>query len=225
MGYASIHAPLGARVSSREAVVHKADAGKVHSTSCAFGTRRRRKYVSHLQIAIKVISDHDRDTVHSIHQLLSTFAEFVKQSAARVDELRSELGSSLRYVVQQERLTSAMAISLFAVSKARIFAQQLVSRYLRSQAADIAHSTIHPQRAVAFRPQTMATAMQLLRFILNEGGHTTPMDVLNPPDHLDIPTSVVIRWGVVPQWTWSIWVEYSNLHADTIMCVVSPFPF
>lgn len=80
-------------------------------------------------------------------------------------------------------------------------------------------STIGP----AFRPQTMTAAMQLLRFVLNEGGYITKTSVLNPLDHLDVPTSVVIRWGIVPQWTWSVWLEYHSLHADTIMYLVSPF--
>ncbi|KAF8559216.1 hypothetical protein OG21DRAFT_712038 [Imleria badia] len=145
------------------------------------------------------VSEHG--AFHSIHQLLSTFAEFVRQSAARVDELCSTLGPGLRYLLQQERLTSAMAISLFA-------------------AADIAQdSTIDP----AFRPQTMTAAMQLLRFVLNEGGYTTQTNILNPPDHLDIPTSVIIRWGVVPQWTWSVWLECRSLHADTIICLTTAY--
>lgn len=71
----------------------------------------------------------------------------------------------------------------------------------------------------------MAAAMQLLRFVLNEGGYTTQTNILSPLDHLDIPTSVIIRWGVVPQWTWSIWLECRNLHADTIMRIVRPFSF
>jgi len=142
---------------------------------------------------------------NTIHQLLSTFAEFVRQSAARVDDLRSVLGPGLRYLLQQERLTSAMAISLFS-------------------AADIAHdATINPEHATPFRPQTVAAAMQLLRFVLNEGGHPTQANVLDPLDHLDVPTSVIIRWGVVPQWTWNIWLEYRSSYADTIMCITTAY--
>lgn len=76
------------------------------------------------------------------------------------------------------------------------------------------------EREATFRPQTMAAAMQLLRFVLNEGGYPTQMDILSPLDHLNIPTSVILRWGIVPQWTWSIWLEYRSLHADTILSLV-----
>lgn len=71
----------------------------------------------------------------------------------------------------------------------------------------------------------MTAAMQLLRFVLNEGGYATQTNVLSPLDHLDVPTSIIIRWGIVPQWTWSIWLEYRSLHADTIMCLVRSFSF
>jgi len=101
-----------------------------------------------------------------------------------------------------------------------------VSRCPSFQAADIARDpTNNLERAPTFRPQTMAAAMQLLRFVLNEVGYTTKMDVLNSSDHLDTPTSVIIRWGIVPQWTWSIWLEYRSLHADTIMRLVRSFSF
>lgn len=86
-------------------------------------------------------------------------------------------------------------------------------------------STSDSERAATFRPQTMAAAMQLLRFVLKESVYPTQMNVLSSLDHLDVPTSVVIRWGVVPQWTWSIWLEYRSLHADTIMCLVRFFSF
>lgn len=66
----------------------------------------------------------------------------------------------------------------------------------------------------------MTAAMQLLRFVLNEGGYSTQTNILSPLDHLDIPASVIIQWGTVPQWAWSIWLEYRILHADTIMCLV-----
>lgn len=71
----------------------------------------------------------------------------------------------------------------------------------------------------------MAAAMQLLRFVLNEGGYPTETNILSPPDHPDTPTSVIIRWGIVPQWAWSIWLEYRILHADTIIRLVRSFSF
>lgn len=71
----------------------------------------------------------------------------------------------------------------------------------------------------------MTAAMQLLRFVLNEGGNPTQMNILSPLDHLDIPTSVILRWGIVPQWAWSIWPEYCTLHADTITCLVRSLSF
>lgn len=71
----------------------------------------------------------------------------------------------------------------------------------------------------------MAAAMQLLRFVLNEGGYPIQTNILNPLDHLDVPTTVIIRWGVVPHWTWNIWLEYRSLYADTIMCLVCSFSF
>ncbi|KAH0838421.1 hypothetical protein J3R83DRAFT_6728 [Lanmaoa asiatica] len=141
----------------------------------------------------------DYGAFHSIHKLFSTFAEFVRQSAARVDGLHSILGPGLRYLIQQERLTGAMAISLFA-------------------AADIAQGS-----TTSFRPQTMAAAMQLLRSVLNDGEYPTQTNVLSPLDHLDIPTSVIIRWGIVPQWTWTIWLEYRSLHADTIIGLTTAY--
>lgn len=101
-----------------------------------------------------------------------------------------------------------------------------VSRCPSSQAADIAQDpTNNLERTPAFRPQTMAAAMQLLRFVLNDVGYTTQRNVLNSSDHLDTPTSVIIRWGIVPQWTWSIWLEYRSLHADTIVSLVRSFSF
>lgn len=72
---------------------------------------------------MRAIPDHDG--FHSIHGLLSTLAEFIRQSAARLDGLRSV---ALQHLLQQERLTSAMAISLFAVRKVRDLCQQPVSR-------------------------------------------------------------------------------------------------
>lgn len=118
LGYASIYAFVRARVSCHKTVVHKADVGEVYSLSRVVGTCRCGQQVSHLQSTIRAISDHG--AFHSIHSLLPTFAEFVRQSAARVDGLRSVLESGLRYLLLQERLTSAMAISLFAVSKFRV---------------------------------------------------------------------------------------------------------
>ncbi|KAF8446093.1 hypothetical protein L210DRAFT_2954583 [Boletus edulis BED1] len=142
---------------------------------------------------------------NTIHRLFSTFADFVRQRAARVDELRSTSGPGLQCLLQQEHLTNAMAISLFA-------------------AADIAQdSMIDRERTPAFRPQTTAAAMQLLRFTLNRGGYITQTNILSPPDHLDIPTNVIIRWGIVPRWTWTVWLEYSNLHADTIMYLTTTY--
>ncbi|KAG9314489.1 hypothetical protein JVU11DRAFT_5286 [Chiua virens] len=141
---------------------------------------------------------------NTIIKLHSIFAEFVRQSATRADELRSVLEPSQRYLIQQERLTSAMAISLFA-------------------ATDMARAAIDLEHVTGFRPQTMATVMQLLRFVLDLGGHLTPTNVLNPVDHLDIPTSVVLRWGIIPQWTWSIWLEYRNCHADTILYITTAY--
>lgn len=116
LGYASIHAFVRARVSCRKTVVYKVDAGKVYSLSRAVGTNGCGQHVSDLQSTIRAISDHG--AFHSIHKSLSTFAEFVRQSAARVDGMHSVLEPGLRYLILQERLTSAMAISLFAVSKA-----------------------------------------------------------------------------------------------------------
>lgn len=141
-----------------------------------------------------------------------------------MDELRSASGPGPRYHLQQDRLTAAMTISLFAVSNVRNSCQQSVSRCPLFQAAEMAQdTTINAECTAAFRPQMMAAAMHLLRFVLNEGSYTIRTNALNPPDHLDTPTSVIIRWGIVPQWAWSVWSEYNSLYADTIVCLVSYF--
>lgn len=86
-------------------------------------------------------------------------------------------------------------------------------------------STTNQERAAAFRPQTMAAAMQLLRFALRGGKYPTQTNILCPLDPLDTPTSVIIRWGIVPQWAWNTWLEYHSLHADTIICLVRSLLF
>ncbi|KIK95375.1 hypothetical protein PAXRUDRAFT_37688, partial [Paxillus rubicundulus Ve08.2h10] len=151
-------------------------------------------------ILYPTLSGGHRSVDSTTQQLLSAFAEFVRYSAGRVDEL-SVYGPSLQQLMHQERLTSAIAVSLFA-------------------AADIAQksnvASVAPQ---GFRPQTMAAVMRLLRFVLHTGEQLTRTTSLVPREHLDAPTNVIIRWGVVPKWAWSVWLECQSLYADTIVCL------
>ncbi|KIJ21622.1 hypothetical protein PAXINDRAFT_95165 [Paxillus involutus ATCC 200175] len=156
-------------------------------------------------ILYPALSGGQRSVDNTLQQLLSAFAEFIKHSAGRVDEGLSVSEPSFQQLIHQERLTSAIAVSLFA-------------------AADIAQkSNVASVVVQGFRPQTMAAVMRLVRFILHSGEQLTRTTALVPREHLDAPTSVIIRWGVVPQWAWSVWLECQSLYADTIVCLTTTY--
>ncbi|KAF9229455.1 hypothetical protein BS17DRAFT_22168 [Gyrodon lividus] len=156
-------------------------------------------------ILYPVLSGGQRGMDSTLPQLLATFPEFVRQSAGRVDVGLSVSELGLQHSIQQERLTSAMAVSLYA-------------------AASIAQkSNVAPGAVEDFRPHTMAAVMHLLRFVLHGSEHYTGTSALSPLEYLDAPTTIIIRWGVVPQWAWSVWLEHQSLYADTIVCLTTTY--
>ncbi|KIJ68301.1 hypothetical protein HYDPIDRAFT_24595 [Hydnomerulius pinastri MD-312] len=139
------------------------------------------------------------------HQLLPVLSELVQQSAARLEGgvSASELG--LQQLTQQERLTSAMVLSLFT-------------------AADVDQkANLTPKFGMTFRPHTMGAVMRLLRFILHGGELPSQENALYPIEDLDASMSIIIRWGLVPQWSWGVWLEHHSLHADSIICLTSTY--
>ncbi|KAH7883719.1 hypothetical protein F5I97DRAFT_1577545 [Phlebopus sp. FC_14] len=65
--------------------------------------------------------------------------------------------------------------------------------------------------------------MRLLRFVLYTGEVPTQPKLLHPIEDLDAATSVIMLWELVPQWAWTIWLEYPSLYADVIICLTTTY--
>ncbi|KAL4064955.1 hypothetical protein V8B97DRAFT_1195150 [Scleroderma yunnanense] len=141
---------------------------------------------------------------HSPQSLLTALSIYIQDIEYRL--LDSAVAShGHEYLVEQERLTSAMVITLFSFMS---MSSQIVG-------------AAHPQ--TTFRPKTITSIIRLLAFIVNNDEFTTPAGVLYPLEQLNSASSILVREGVVPLWGLSVWMEYQNPRRDTFLQLATTY--
>lgn len=68
----------------------------------------------------------------------------------------------------------------------------------------------------SLRPDGYGYLLELIRTIANE-------DTVNcrPPEDLDVPQTILLRWGNVVPWTWSTWDDFRVANSECLRVVVS----
>lgn len=66
------------------------------------------------------------------------------------------------------------------------------------------------------RPDGYGYLLELIRTIVNED-LATP----TPPENLDVPQTVLLRWGSVVPWSWSTWDDLRVANSEYLRVVAS----
>lgn len=68
----------------------------------------------------------------------------------------------------------------------------------------------------SLRPDGYGYLLELIRTIANED-----IGTCRPPEDLDVPQTILLRWGNVVPWTWSTWDDFRVANSECLRVVVS----
>jgi hypothetical protein len=120
-------------------------------------------------------------------------------------------------ILEGDRLNCAMVISLAAVS---LHALESASVY-NSVLLQTAESLRRESEALApFRPQSLASLLVLIQLVLGPQD-SQPQSLVLPREVLDLPETILVRWGSTVRWSWEVWSDQRIAHAECTTYMVS----
>ncbi|KIM67178.1 hypothetical protein SCLCIDRAFT_1210676 [Scleroderma citrinum Foug A] len=134
--------------------------------------------------------------------LLTALSVHIQDIECRLLESSALASYGHEYLVEQERLATAMVISLFSVVS------------MPPHAIEVKYSR------TTFRPKTTISIIRLLTFVMDQEECITPASVLYPLEQLNIASDMLIREDVVPLWGLGVWMEYQNPRTDIFLQLV-----
>jgi hypothetical protein len=102
----------------------------------------------------------------------------------------------------QERLNSAMIISLFAVT-------------------DREHGTKGLGDRPPLRPHSLGCLLNLIQNVMHPMDSICSLQLTLPPARLDPPQTLLLRWGDTVSWCWETWDDHRVANTETIVFLVS----
>ena len=66
------------------------------------------------------------------------------------------------------------------------------------------------------RPDGYGYLLELIKIIINEDVATR-----TPPENLDVPQAILLRWGNAVPWSWSTWDDLRVANTEYLRVVVS----
>lgn len=119
----------------------------------------------------------------------------------------------------QERINAALLISLFAVrfllrirypvDKLSIWRIQMTDNEVKSRNLAVIGSS-------RLRPDGYGYLLELIKIIINEDVATC-----TPSENLDVPQTILLRWGNAVPWSWSTWDDLRVANTEYIHVMVS----
>lgn len=67
------------------------------------------------------------------------------------------------------------------------------------------------------RPDGYGYLLKLIKSIVNEDVAACP---ITPPEKLDVPQTILLRWGSVVPWSWSTWDDLRVANTEYLRVVV-----
>ncbi|KAH7915402.1 hypothetical protein BJ138DRAFT_1142007 [Hygrophoropsis aurantiaca] len=131
-------------------------------------------------------------------ELYAAVLDFLQHSFARLSTSCSISGITWNDFVFEERMTCAMALSLFAVTDLH-----------RKDQADT-------ELLPPFRPDTANQLLCLLQCVMNPETTSTPHPIA-PHEKLDVPQTILIRWGKFIHWSWTLWADQQHRENEVIV--------
>lgn len=120
---------------------------------------------------------------------------------------------------EQERISYAMIVSLFAVRRISTPISYYVLTFL--QATD---SMQRKSKDVGppspFRPRSLTVLLQLIQLVMHIN-NIPSQNLVFPCEHLDIAQVIMVRWGETVPWCWMVWDDRRTVNAEYITTLVS----
>ncbi|KAH7931143.1 hypothetical protein BV22DRAFT_1124521 [Leucogyrophana mollusca] len=132
-------------------------------------------------------------------ELFNAAHSFLQDTITRLSTDMTFSESSRHDFLYEERMACAMGLSLFAV-------------------ADLVRKEQEDSESLApFRPHTVNQLLRLLQCVVHPEAATSPLHGLTPLELLDVPQTILVRWGKFVPWSWTIWTDLRRAETDTIM--------
>ncbi|KAI0361767.1 hypothetical protein OH77DRAFT_1501023 [Trametes cingulata] len=126
--------------------------------------------------------------------LLSILQRRVKQLSNK----RDQASHLLIDVGEQERITYAMLVSMFAVA-----------------------DTFETSTNSPCMPQSHGTLLELIENVLSTNGTSQARRSVSPVTELDVAQTILVKWGHVLPWSWRVWDDTRLYNSDVAECLTA----